>query len=158
MSHYLIMQNQTDTAWTTGPCLALSADQPLSEDMLQYTPKGGKGELAVTTASNIAYEKNEREMDRKLLAHTPSHDFNLDLVFLEGKLQLRNYEKRTVDIVVANPVPGKPTSAEDGGVISIDPTKLQLLERSGNITWTIQLEPGQEKTLIYKYERYVPSK
>ena len=158
ISHSLLMHNQTDTAWTTGPCLAISAGQPLGEDLLQYTPKGGKGELPVASAVNIAQEKSEREIDRKLNAHTPARDFNLDLVTLEGKLQLRNYEKRAVDIVITNRIAGKPTSAESGGVIAVDSSKLQLLDRAGSITWTIKLEPGEEKMLTYKYEKYVPSK
>src|SRR3972149_25369 len=54
ITHSLLMHNQTDTAWTTGPCLAISAGRPLSEDLLQYTPKGGKGQLPVASAINLA--------------------------------------------------------------------------------------------------------
>jgi hypothetical protein len=158
ISHSLLMHNQTDTAWTTGPCLAISSGRPLSEDLLRYTPKGGNGELPVASAINIAHEKIESEIDRKLNAHSPAHDVNFDLVTLEGKLQLRNYEKRAVEIVINNPISGKPTMAENGGVIAVDSTKLVLLERAGTISWTIKLEPGEEKTLKYKYEKYVPSR
>jgi hypothetical protein len=158
ITHSLVMHNQTDTAWTTGPCLAISAGQPLSEDLLQYTPKGGKGELPVASAVNIAEEKSEREIDRKLNAHSPARDFNLDLVTLEGKLQLRNYEKQSVEMVIINRIVGKPTSAESGGVVAVDSSRLQLMDRAGSITWTIKLDPGEEKTLSYKYEKYVPSK
>ena len=160
MGHLLVLHNQTDTAWTTGPCLALSAERPLSEDLLKYTPKGRRGELPVTAAINIAHEKTERETDnRKLKAYTPDNQHTyFDLVTLEGKLQLRNYEKRTVDIVIVNPVPGKPLSASANGAFAADPTKLQLLERSGSVSWTVKLEPGEEKTLTYQYERYVPSR
>lgn len=157
MAHSLVLHNSTDTAWTTGPCLALSADRPLSEDLLKYTPKGAVGELPVTSAINVAHGKSEKEIDRKLKAHSPARDVNFDLVTLEGKVQLRNYEKRTVEIVITNPIPGKPTTADSKGAISVDPTKLKLLERSGSIQWTVKLEPNEEKTLTYQYERYVPS-
>ena len=157
MEHSLVLHNTTDSAWTTGPCLALSADSPLSEDLLKYTPKGARGELPVTHAINIAHDKSEREIDRKLKAHTPRTDLHYDLVTLEGKLQLKNFEKRTVDVVIANPVPGKPTVAENKGTISVDPNKLKLLEREGSVNWVVQLEPNEERTLTYQYERYVPS-
>ena len=39
----------------------------------------------------------------------------------------------------------------------IDPTKLKLLERAGSVHWTVTLEPDEEATLTYQYERYVPS-
>ena len=157
MEHSLVLHNQTDTAWTTGPCLALSAERPLSEDLLKYTPKGANGELPVTAAINIAHDKSEKEIDRKLNAHSPSPNVNFDLVTLEGKLQLRNYEKRTVDIVISNSIPGKPTVADNKGAISVDPTKLRLLERAGSIQWSVRLEPNEEKNFTYQYERYVRS-
>ena len=157
MEHFLVLRNTTDTAWTTGPCLALSAGRPLSEDLLKYTPKGAGGELPVTTAINIAHEKTEREIDRQLNAHSPAPNVNYDLVTLEGKLQLRNYEERALEIVITDPIPGKPTVADRDGAVSIDPTKLKLLEREGSVRWNVKLEPGQETTLTYQYERYVPS-
>ena len=157
MEHSLVLLNQTTSAWTTGPCLALSDDQPLSEDLLKYTPKGGRGELPVTNAINVAHDKSEREIDRKLTAYSPQHLVNYDLVTLEGKLKFRNYEKRTVDIVISNPVIGKPVNADSDGTLAVDSTKLRLLEREGSVHWRIRLEPGEEKTLTYQYERYVPS-
>lgn len=158
MEHSLVLHNQTDTAWTTGPCLALSGDRPLSEDLLMYTPKGGRGEMPVTAAINVAHEKSEQESDRKMKAYSPSQDVYFDLVVLEGKLQLANYEKRAIDIVIRMAVPGRPTAASDDGATALDTTNLKLLQRSGSVTWNVKLEPGEKKTLTYQYERYVPSR
>ncbi len=157
MQHFLVLQNDTDTAWTTGPLLAVSSDQPLSEDLLKYTPRGGRCEVPVTASVNIASDKTESEVDRKFKAHSPEEHKFLDLVTLDGELKLRNFEKREVEIVITNAVPGKPISASDDGAQTADPTKLQLLERQGTIRWTLKLKPGDTKLLKYKYERYVPS-
>ncbi len=163
MEHSLVLHNGTDTAWTTGPCLAISAEQAprqtmaLSEDLLKYTPKGGNGELPVTAAINIAHDKTEREIDRELKAHNPTDKVYLDLVTLEGTLRLRNFERREVTIVIANSIPGKPLEADADGSISVDPTKLKLLERAGSVRWQVTLKAGEEKTLKYQYERYVSS-
>ncbi|MDH3716952.1 MAG: hypothetical protein OES79_02410 [Planctomycetota bacterium] len=35
---------------------------------------------------------------------------------------------------------------------------LHLTQRAGKITWTVKLPPGEDKTLTYKQQRYVPSK
>lgn len=157
MKHMLVLHNGTDTAWTTGPYLAVSHGRPLSEDLLKYTPKGGKCEITVTAAVNIAHDKSESEIDRKLKAHSPSSNRYLDLVTLEGVLKLHNFEKKTVDVIIVVSVPGKPVSASKGGLVQADPTKLKLTERRGSVRWEIKLEPGENKTLTYKYERYVPS-
>ncbi len=157
MQHFLVLKNDTDTAWTTGPLLAVSNDQPLSEDLLKYTPRGGRCELPVTASINIASEKTESEINRVTKAHQPEEHKFLDLVTLEGTLKLRNFEKREVEIVISTSVPGKPVSASDEGTLSADPNKLRLQEREGMIRWNAKLKPGDSKELNYKYERYVPS-
>jgi hypothetical protein len=157
LEHSLVLCNATDTAWTTGPCLVLSNDSPLTEDLLQYVPKGGNGELALTTAINVAHESSEKEVGRQLKVYEPTKDVHYDLVTLEGTLKLRNFEKRPAVVVIDCRVPGKPLSADREGTISTDSAKLRLLEREGSIHWRVTLEPNQEKTFKYKYERYVPS-
>lgn len=157
MEHFLVLQNDTDSAWTTGPYIAVSGDRPLSEDLLKYTPKGGRSEIPVSAAINISHEKVESEVDRKFRSHSPGDKLYYDLVTLEGELRLRNFEKQPADVIIVVPVLGKPIEATDNGVRALDPEKLQLLQRAGTIRWTLQLKPGETKTVKYKYERYVPS-
>jgi len=158
MKHFLVLHNSTDTAWTTGPCLAVSGTSPLSEDLLKYTPRGGKVEIPVTAAVNVAHDQSEKETDRKLRAYSPSHDYWLDLVTIAGRLKVRNYEKKTVDVIIEPGITGKPTDASDRGSIWLDTTKLKLLERQGRIRWQVSLEPGETREFTYTYERYVPSR
>lgn len=158
LQHFLVLHNQTDTAWTTGPCLALGSSGPLSEDTLKYVPKNGSGELPVTTAINVVQDRTESELDRKLRAHEAGKDFWLDLVTLQGELKIRNFEKTAITVVVTTKVPGKPLSASDDGTLNTNTDKLQLIEREGAVRWKVKLEPGETKALTYKYERYVPSR
>jgi hypothetical protein len=155
--HFLQLQNDNVTALTTGPCLAVSADQPLSEDLLKYTPKGGRAEVPVTAAVNVATDRNESEVDRRLKAHSPAEKVFLDLVTLKGELKVRNFEARPVEIIIDVHMPGRPLAASDGGVTAIDPAKLSLREREGTARWRLKLGVGETKTLTYQYERYVPS-
>ncbi len=156
IQHFLVLHNDTPSAWTTGPCLAVDGHRPLSEDLLYYTPKGGKTELEVTTAINVVYEKTESEVDRQLKAHSPRHDVNYDLVTLEGKIQIKNFDPASVSVVIDNPISGKPLEAAEGKR-SLSTSDLKLASRKGLIQWNLKLEPGEQKTLTYRYERYVPS-
>lgn len=158
LRHLLVLHNDTDTAWTTGPCLAVDQGNPLSEDLLRYVPKGGEGEFPVTTAINVAQGEKESEVDRKLKAHEPAHQFYVDLVTLSGEFIIRNFEKTAITVALNVPIPGKPLSASDDGSITVNTAKLQLLERSGNISWRLRIESGATKTVTYTYERYVPSR
>jgi hypothetical protein len=157
IAHSLTMQNDTDTAWTTGPCLVVSDNNALSEDLLKYVPKGGKGEFPLATAVNITHDKKETEANRELKAYQPSQNYFMDLVTLAGTVKLHNYGKTPAELMVDLPLPGKPIGASDDGEITLNAENLKLLERTGNIRWHLTLKPGEERTLSYKYERYVPS-
>ncbi len=157
MKHYLVLHNKTDTAWTTGPCLAVTDQRPLSEDLLRYTPMDGDCEFPVSTAINIAHRRSEVETSRKMKAHSPARNVFLDLVTLRGTARLRNFENRPARIVIDIPVPGKPVEATNGGALNVDSTKLKLLDRRGSVNWQVTLERGESKELTYVYERYVPS-
>ena len=158
IGHFLVLHNDTDTPWTTGPCLATSDGNALSEDLLKYVPKAGKGELPVTTAINLAHDQKETEVDRKLKAYQPSPDFFLDLVTLGGELRLHNYGKTPAELVVDLQLQGKPLTGSDDAAITLDTKSLKLLEQTGTITWRISIKPGDSKTVAYRYERYVPSR
>lgn len=157
IEHHLTLENNSTTPWTTGPCLAISGAQPLSEDVLKYTPVNGKGELTVTTAINISKNIKETEIDRKLKAHEPSTHVFLDLVTIEGTIKLKSFEKKPIDITINRRVVGKPVSTSNEGTITIDSNNLRLTERNGDLEWTLTMEPGKEYFLKYTYERYVPS-
>jgi hypothetical protein len=157
IEHRLLLANDSGTAWTTGPCLAVSGGNPLSEDLLRYTPRGGQGDLPVTAAMNIAYDQREVEIERQLKAHSPADRLYLDLVTLEGTLKLRNFEPRQVEIDLLVPVAGKPIKASSDGSLAADPCRLKLTERAGTVRWTVKLAPGESKAFTYRYERYVPS-
>lgn len=157
VEHFLTLENSTATAWTTGPCLALSNGSPLSEDVLKYTPRGGRGELQVTTAINIAHSQSEEEVDRELKSHEPRNNEFFDLVTIAGKIRLKNFEQQPLEIEIDAPINGRPIEADQEGEIRIDATKLRLVERAGSIGWRVSLDPGQEVLLTYRYERYVPS-
>jgi len=158
IEHFLVLHNDSDTPWTTGPCLTTSEGNALSEDLLKYVPKGGKGEIPVTTAINLAHDQNEAEVDRKLKAHQPSGDYFLDLVTLEGELMLRNFDKKPCEVMVETRLPGKPLSASDEGKIVLDTANLKLTERVATVKWNVTVKPGESKKLTYRYERYVPSR
>jgi len=155
--HYLVLRNDTGSAWTTGPALALSNGQPLGEDLLGYTPNGGECEYRVTTAVNVVHDLSEREIDRALKVHEPSRHRFLDLVTLEGRATVRNHEAVPIDVIITIPVAGKPIFASAGGRLHTDATRLELTQRAGRVSWTATIPAGETTSLTYRYERYVNS-
>ena len=157
--HRLVLLNQTDSPWTTGPCLVVSPErQPLSEDVLKYTAKGARCELPITAAINMATSKNAREIDRATKKYSPNdHSTYYDLVTLEGELKLQSFEKKSVEVLVTATIPGTPMQLDENAVSSMNPDKLVLTEKEANVTWRFQMEPNERKSIKYQYERFVPS-
>lgn len=158
LRHFLVLHNETDTPWTTGPVVAVSERRPLCQDAIHYTPRGSRYELPVTTAVNVATQAADSESDRKLKAHEPSPGHFLDLVTIDGRVRVTNHEARPIELEVQRSVPGLIRSASDAGRIAQDTDKLVLTERQGSITWRVTVPPKEMKELTYRYERYVPSK
>lgn len=156
--HYLVLHNNTDSAWTTGPCLVRSDERALSEELLKYVPINASGELPVTTAINMFHAQREKEVDRILKEHEPAHNFFVDRVTLAGTLTLRNFDRSRAEMIVDLDLNGRPLEASDDGAIVLNTEMLKVMERTGTIHWRFVLEPGEEKTLSYNYERYVPSR
>ena len=159
MEHSLVLHNQTDTAWTTGPCLALSSDQPLSEDLLKYTPKGGRGELPVTAAINVATREigaGDRPQTESLFARQqqqllrPRHAGRQAANPQLRKAAGRDHRRQSARRQAARGVGGR----EDLG--RSDQTAIAGAQRLGPLDRNV--EAGEEKTLTYQYERYVPSR
>ncbi len=157
VQHDLVLRNDTQTPWTTGPCLAISGDNPLSEDLLKYTPIGGMGAFEVTSAINVANSISEEEIGRKLKAHEPSSNHYLDLVTLRGTIKLKSFAKQLTVLEVAAPIRGKPTKSTPKATVQMNSDNLRLVELSSTVSWQVKLQPGEETILEYEYNRYVPS-
>ncbi len=157
IKHELLLRNDSKTPWTTGPCLAISGDNPLSEDLLKYTPVGGLGAFEVTSAINVAHTVLEEEIDRKMKAHDAGVNHFLDMVTLRGTIKLKSFAKNKTELTVKAPVNGKPTKFDPTAKAQMNSEKLRLVEISSTLQWQLTLEPGEEKTLEYEYNRFVPS-
>lgn len=158
--HRLALQNQTESPWTTGPCLVISPErQPLSEDVLKYTAKGARCELPITAAINMATSQKAREIDRATKKYSPDNNSTyFDLVTLEGELKLQSFEKKTVEVLVTATIPGTPTQLDEDAVSAMNPDKLVMTEKEAAVTWRFEMEPNERKTIQYQYERFVRSK
>ncbi|MDK2971935.1 MAG: hypothetical protein PWP23_1690 [Candidatus Sumerlaeota bacterium] len=159
MKHFLKLENNSGTAWTTGSMLVLDGNRALTEDLLRYVPAGGDGRITVTSAVNVRASQSESEDTRELKAYSPNnnHEF-FDRVVVAGCVELENYEGTAVEVDVTVPVQGRPLDIGESGSVQVDTTELRLTERRGSVSWTVTLQPGEEKLLHYQYERFVPSR
>jgi hypothetical protein len=157
VTHYVEFLNNTQYPWTTGVgnISAMNGKelQPISQDMLPYTPSGGKCKVKIAETPEIRVTHAEGEIEREENIRT-FFSQQYDRLKLEGQICVVNYTKETVKIKVKRELEGVP------GKSSIDwktPQEQATLRVNPAFVaeWEIELKPGEEKKWKYDYNVFV---
>ncbi len=150
--HAVRLKNTSKQPWTTAPAFAVNSAMPIAQDVLKYTPSGGKNTLRLTVATDVTAEQVQTEASRKeLRIGTGSYDE----VTVDGKLFVKNWKKKTVKINVKKSLIGEVLSNDGGGRVSKVIKKVTSVNPTSEIEWEFNLAPGIEKKLSYQYKIYV---
>ncbi len=159
--HQLELTNSTDLPWTTGPVMLLRAFLPLGQELLTYTPRGGRTLVPVTVAVDVRGTYAEQEIDREAKAlHWGSYHWAR--VRKKGTVTLTNYGDEPIDMLITVSSGGKAESASDDASIFINATRVEdwrgghaAVNNHSEVAWKISLEPGASRTLTYVFSYYV---
>jgi len=152
--HKLRLTNSSKFPWTTAPAMATSKEQPLAQDTLNYTPKGAKGDLKLTIATDISAKKSELERTRENDA-LRVYGYSFAKVTVDGKLTLKNFKSKQVTVTVKKTLTGEVVSASRDGKVEKTAEGIKTVNPTSVITWEVPINPGEENTLEYTYYVYV---
>ncbi len=159
--HTLRLENKTKQPWTTAPIFVLNTQgerRPISQDLLTYTPTGGKTFVKLTEAVEVKVEQAERETSRQTAAWTDKRrGFSFDLVQVEGKVKVKNFKDKQLDLRLQRTIVGnlKKTTVEWLKEEVINPNNPR--NRKTNVCWETPIKANSELEIVYTYEIYVPS-
>ncbi len=159
--HTLRLENKTKQPWTTAPLLVMNAQgdrRPISQDLLTYTPTGGKTFVKLTEALEVKAEQAERETKRETAAWTDKRrGLVFDLVQVEGKIKVKNFKDKKLDLRLQRTIVGNLKKS------SIDWQKEEVINpdnprnRKTNVCWETPIKANSELEITYTYEIYVPA-
>ncbi|MFO7955893.1 MAG: hypothetical protein R6X33_02205 [Candidatus Brocadiia bacterium] len=152
--HSLRLTNTTDVPWTTAPGQTVSRNQILGQDMLRYTPVGGRATLRVTQAMGVKAQQVEYEVERERNA-VSFHGTSYDRVTLTGELTVTNFKKDDVKLEITKLLSGELQSADGEPELRKLARGLRRVNPRGRLRWTIELQPGRQEELTYTYEVYL---
>jgi hypothetical protein len=152
--HCLKMENATKVPWTTAPAEIVKENLILGQDTLNYTPVKAETTLKITQAASVKAEQVELETNRKRDALQLYGD-SFDLITVEGKLSVTNFQEKAIAMEITKTLSGEVKSSEPQAKIETLARGLRQMNAVRKLTWTIELEPGQQKQLGYIYEVYV---
>jgi len=151
--HSLKLTNSTIYPWTTAPAMVVSGWKPLSQDILNYTPKTSQTNLKMTIATDIKTDRHEYETERKRDVKLYHHSY--DLVTVKGKLYVKNCKNKEVAVEIKKNLTGEVLEASHGGKVTKVAEGLQGVNYKSTISWEIPLKAGEEKEITYQYQVYV---
>jgi hypothetical protein len=156
--HSLKIKNKTTNPFTTGSVMIVShkqsRNQPLGQDILNFTSKNATTYIKVTESADIKARQSEKVTERS----TEDHNFYGNLYYklkVEGKVTLNNYKGQKVKFELRRAI---------NGVLGESDLKWQIGEQNtmeynpnllNQVCWEFELEAGAEKTFTYRYEVYV---
>jgi hypothetical protein len=152
--HCLKMENTTKVPWTTAPAEIVKENLILGQDTLNYTPVKGESTLKITQAVSVKAEQVELETDRKRDA-AQLYGYHYDLITVEGKLSVTNFQEKAITLEITKTLSGEVKSSEPQAEIETLARGLSRMNAVRKLTWTTELEPGQQKQLGYIYEVYI---
>lgn len=168
VKHLIRLVNAAKSPLTTAPALLLRQGRVLAQALLAYTPAGGRAELELGTAVDIAVKFEDREVRRTPNAGSWAGE-PVARIDLEGKIRLLSYKETPVALEVRRCVLGAADSADQQGAIAMldvfgDPEGARPLGSGwnwpdwwshfngrGRITWTPTLEHGKPLELGYTW-------
>lgn len=149
--HIIRLSNSLKLPWTTAPALVLSKQQPLAQEILDYTPAGAVTNLRLTVATDIRTQQQEQEVKRENNAVTINRT-TYSVVTIEGKLTLKNYKSKDVQMVVRRQVEGEVLTTTPNAKVERTTEAVQTVNPTSRLVWELPVKAGEEVTLTYRYK------
>ncbi len=159
--HSIKIQNNGNSPWTTGSALVIKKEgdaKPISQDLLQYTPIKGQTYVKLTEAPDVKIKHGEREINRedKVIKNPNNNRAYFDLVTVEGKLKIRNFKNKKIDLNVRRTISGELLKSSTTWLKAERINRNSNLNKITDVCWETTLNAGEEVEVTYTYKVYIP--
>ena len=146
--------NNMKMPWTTAPAQFVKSGRVVGQDICYYTAPGAQTTIRINRAMNLMAEQAEFELERQRNA-ARFYGYQYDLVKVKGELKLVNRLGKKVSVEVTKNLSGDVLESSPQAKDVTTARGLRRVNTGHRLTWNIELEPGEEKTLTYVYEVFV---
>lgn len=146
----LRFKNPLPFPMTTGAAMVVGKGKFLGERTSFWVNKGEETTLQITKALSIRTRSSEQEEpgSRKVV-HVGRHGYHKTIV--KGELTMNNHRKETVTIVIRRRFSGELLEATDDPKCVLREEGVWSVNKRNELTWSLTLKPGEERTLTYRY-------
>ena len=154
--HCCRLVNKLAMPLTTAPAEFTTGGAFTGQDTCYYTAPGAETTIRMNRAMNIVAEQAEVETSRKV-NEASFNNYPHDLVQVRGELKLQNRQDKAATVEVTKALSGEVLDATPEAKDVKTATGLKQINPKHILTWTLEVQPGEELTISYNYEVYVRS-
>lgn len=146
----VLFRNPFAFPMTTAPAMVVKGDRFLGQRTAYWTNAGEKTALHINKALSIRTLSTEQEdkEDRRVV-HIGGCRFHETKV--TGSLRVANHRAEAVKLLIRRRFSGELISADGEHEAALLEEGVYSINRRNELTWTITLPPGGEKSLSYRY-------
>ena len=160
--HSIKVNNNLEFPWTTGTAMVMSSKsgekRPISQDLLNYTPIKGHSYVKLTEAPDIKVKHAEKEVSREQKVrkvNSSNNRYYYDLVTVEGKIKVRSYKDKKVDLNLKRTISGELIKSEVKWLKAERVNRSADINKITDVCWETSLAPEEELEITYSYKVYV---
>lgn len=158
------MPNEQDQPWdavkfknplafpmTTGPAMIEDQGHFAGQRLSYWVNSGEETTLHITKALSIrtrAVEQEKQNTERHL-ENIGGREYRK--VSVTGDLTISNHRNQIVNLVIRRQFSGDLTKSDGNPQLTLREEGVYSVNRRNELTWTLPLKPGEEKTLNYEY-------
>jgi hypothetical protein len=159
--HSVKLNNETNYPWTTGAAMVVKDTEmpkPISQDQLNYTPINGNSFVKLTQAPDVKVKHAEKEIERidRAMKNPALQKYYLDLVTVEGKIKVKNYKSKKIDLNIRRTIIGQLLESSSDWLKSDRVNRSSTQNTTTDVCWETTIKPGEELIITYTYKVYVP--
>lgn len=148
-------RNPLDVPMTTGPAMIMTNGHFNGQCTSPWVNRGEETTLHITRALSIRTSSTEHEEPgERTIVRIGGRQFRNPMV--KGELLVCNHREERVPIVIRRRFSGKLIEADGSPEIVLREEGVYSVNPRHELTWRITLNPGEERTLEYRYSVLVP--
>ncbi|MBN1397819.1 MAG: hypothetical protein JXA06_07295 [Bacteroidetes bacterium] len=152
--HSCRLTNSLDMPLTTAAAEFMTNGEFIGQDVCYYTVPKRESTIRINKALNLLAEQAEVEIDRKHNA-AEFHGYRYDLVTVRGELKIKNMINKSIDIEITKEHSGELMDSQPKCKDTKTAKGLKQVNPKHILTWNINMKPGEEQKLSYKYQVYI---
>lgn len=161
--HQLELKNASTVPWTTGATIVFDGRTPISQELLTYTSPGGTTLLPLTVATDLRGSYAEEEINREAnVLRWGSNQYSR--LTKRCTITLTSFRQEASSMRIGVSMGGRAKDASDAAKVAITDSLAADWSESwwapvnnhSSISWSLDLKPGETKTLTFVVEYYVP--